>query len=125
MLDKHFPLDNASHDNSLKYSVVAEALVVATPEGEAKLENEEQFIGYAGDKENPNSVFLSKNNLHIEIIIDADHQIGSTDSAHIADVMVESAVSTIMDCEDSVATVDAADKVLAYTNWLGLMKGTL
>ena len=125
LLDKHFPLDNASHDNSLKYSVVDEALVVATPEGEAKLENEEQFIGYAGDKENPSSVFLSKNNLHIEIIIDADHQIGSTDSAHIADVMVESAVSTIMDCEDSVATVDAADKVLAYTNWLGLMKGTL
>ena len=125
LLDKHFPLDNASHDNSLKYSVEDEALVVATPEGEAKLENEEQFIGYAGDKENPNSVFLSKNNLHIEIIIDADHQIGSTDSAHISDVMVESAVSTIMDCEDSVATVDATDKVLAYTNWLGLMKGTL
>ena len=125
LLDKHFPLDNASHDNSLKYSVVGEALVVATAEGEAKLENEEQFIGYAGDKENPSSIFLSKNNLHIEIIIDADHQIGSTDSAHIADVMVESAVSTIMDCEDSVATVDAADKVLAYTNWLGLMKGTL
>ena len=125
LLDKHFPLDNASHNNSLKYSVVDEALVVATPEGEAKLENEEQFIGYAGDKENPSSVFLSKNNLHIEIIIDADHQIGSTDSAHIADVMVESAVSTIMDCEDSVAAVDATDKVLAYTNWLGLMKGTL
>ena len=125
LLDKHFPLDNASHNNSLKYSVVDEALVVATPEGEAKLENEEQFIGYTADKENPNSVFLSKNNLHIEILIDADHQIGSTDSAHIADVMVESAVSTIMDCEDSVATVDATDKVLAYTNWLGLMKGTL
>ena len=125
LLDKHFPLDNASHNNSLKYSVVDEALVVATPEGEAKLENEEQFIGYTADKENPNSVFLSKNNLHIEILIDPDHQIGSTDSAHIADVMVESAVSTIMDCEDSVATVDATDKVLAYTNWLGLMKGTL
>ena len=125
LLDKHFPLDNASHNNSLKYSVVDEALVVATPEGEAKLENEEQFIGYTADKENPNSVFLSKNNLHVEILIDADHQIGSTDSAHIADVMVESAVSTIMDCEDSVATVDATDKVLAYTNWLGLMKGTL
>ena len=125
LLDKHFPLDNASHNNSLKYSVVDEALVVATPEGEAKLENEEQFIGYTADKEKPNSVFLSKNNLHIEILIDPDHQIGSTDSAHIADVMVESAVSTIMDCEDSVATVDATDKVLAYTNWLGLMKGTL
>ena len=125
LLDKHFPLDNASHNNSLKYSVVDEALVVATPEGEAKLENEEQFIGYTADKENPNSVFLSKNNLHIEILIDADHQIGSTDSAHIANVMVESAVSTIMDCEDSVAAVDATDKVLAYTNWLGLMKGTL
>ena len=125
LLDKHFPLDNASHNNSLKYSVVDEALVVATPDGEAKLENEEQFIGYTANKENPNSVFLSKNNLHIEILIDADHQIGSTDSAHIADVMVESAVSTIMDCEDSVATVDATDKVLAYTNWLGLMKGTL
>ena len=71
----------------------------------------------------PNSIFLSKNNLQIEIVIDPEHQIGSTDPANIADVMVESAVSTIMDCEDSVATVDADDKVLAYSNWLGLNEG--
>ena len=125
LLDKHFPLDSLSHKDSHSYRIVNQNLVVATTNGDGTLLDKEQFIGYTGDMDNPDSIFLRKNNLHIEIIIDAKDQIGSTDSANIADVMVESAVSTIMDCEDSVATVDAEDKVTAYANWLGLMKGTL
>ena len=125
LLDKHFPLDSLSHKDSHSYRIVNQNLVVATTNGDGTLLDKEQFIGYTGNMDNPESIFLRKNNLHIEIIIDAKDQIGSTDSANIADVMVESAVSTIMDCEDSVATVDAEDKVTAYANWLGLMKGTL
>ena len=125
LLDKHFPLVSYSHKDSFSYRVVNQNLIVATTNGDGTLLDKEQFIGYTGDMNNPDSIFLRKNNLHIEIIIDPKDQIGSTDSAHIADVMVESAVSTIMDCEDSVATVDAEDKVKAYANWLGLMKGTL
>ena len=125
LLDKHFPLTSASHTNSIKYSIVTGELSVDTPEGNQRLADPSQFVGYLGDADSPNSIFLSKNNLQIEIVIDPEHPIGSADPANIADVMVESAVSTIMDCEDSVATVDADDKVLAYSNWLGLMKGTL
>ena len=125
LLDKHFPLVSLSHRDSHNYRIVNQNLIVATTNGDGELVDKEQFIGYIGDMDNPDSIFLRKNNLHIEIIIDPQDQIGSTDSANIADVMVESAVSTIMDCEDSVATVDAEDKVTAYTNWLGLMKGTL
>ena len=125
LLDKHFPLVSLSHKDSSSYRIVNQNLIVATANGDGTLIDKEQFIGYTGDMENPDSIFLCKNNLHIEIIIDPKDQIGSTDSANIADVMVESAVSTIMDCEDSVATVDAEDKITAYANWLGLMKGTL
>jgi len=125
LLDEHFPLTSVSHTESIKYSIVTGELSVDTPEGNQRLANPSQFVGHVGDADNPSSIFLSKNNLQIEIVIDPEHEIGSADPANIADVMVESAVSTIMDCEDSVATVDADDKVLAYSNWLGLMKGTL
>ena len=112
LLDKHFPLTSASHTNSIKYSIVTGELSVDTLKGTNRLADPSQFVGHLGDADGPNSIFLSKDNLQIEIVIDPEHPIGSADPANIADVMVKSAVSTIMDCEDSVATVDADDKVL-------------
>ena len=90
-----------------------------------KLKNKNQFIGFLGEKDNPNSILLKNNNLHIDIIIDPNSNIGKNDLANIIDVIIESAISTIIDNEDSVAAVDGADKVKCYRNWLGLMKGDL
>jgi len=113
-LDKNFPLNNDSWQNISKVSVK-----------NLDLKNKNQLVGYNGAKDSPNSLLLKNNNLHVDIIIDAASKIGSTDKANICDVIIESAVSTIVDNEDSVAAVDAEDKVKCYRNWLGIMKGDL
>jgi len=125
LLDERAPLVNGSWAEITGLSVQGSALVVDLPSGQTQLDTPDQFAGYTGSEDNPASVLLKKNGLHIDIIINADGQIGSTDNAGINDIVLESAISTIMDCEDSVAAVDGEDKVLAYGNWLGLMSGTL
>lgn len=125
-LDRHFPLDGSSHKSATKYSVNNGALEVSIGDGQSVgIAQPGQFIGFTGSPEAPGSVLLQKNGLTCEILIDADHNIGKTDPANVADLLLESAVSTIMDCEDSVSAVDADDKVMVYGNWLGLMKGDL
>ena len=113
-LDKNFPLSDNSWKNISKISV--DGLI---------LKNKNQLVGYNGTKDKPNSLLLKNNNLHVDVIIDAKSKIGSVDKANICDVVIESAVSTIVDNEDSVAAVDAEDKVKCYRNWLGIMKGDL
>ena len=125
LLDERAPLVNGSWAEITGLSVQGGTLVVDLPSGQTQLDTPDQFAGYTGSEDNPASVLLKKNGLHIDIIINADGQIGSTDNAGINDIVLESAISTIMDCEDSVAAVDGEDKVLAYGNWLGLMSGTL
>jgi malate synthase len=100
-------------------------LAVATAAGETGLKDAGQLVGFQGDADAPSAIVLKNNGLHVEIVVDASSPIGSADTASISDVRLESAMSTIMDCEDSIAAVDAEDKTLAYTNWLGLMKGDL
>ena len=113
-LDKTFPLKDGSWNDISKISLDS-----------FSLKSKAQLIGYKGTKKEPTSILLKNNNLHIDIIVDAKSKIGSTDKAHISDVIVESAISTIVDNEDSVAAVDAEDKVRCYRNWLDIMKGTL
>ena len=124
-LEDAVPLADGSWSDIAALSVDDGQLQVASGDKTLALEDAGQFAGYTGDAKAPTSVLLSNNGLHVVIEIDADHPIGKTDKAHISDISLESAVSTIMDCEDSVACVDAEDKVLAYANWLGLMKGNL
>ncbi|RDU95590.1 malate synthase G [Trinickia dinghuensis] len=124
-LDRAAPLEGASHRDAMAYAVRDGGLVVRTKAGEARLAEPAQFIGYRGERDAPTAVLLKHHGLHVEIQIDADAPIGKTDPAHVNDVVLEAAVTTIIDCEDSVAAVDAEDKVLLYRNWLGLMQGTL
>jgi malate synthase len=124
-LDDAVPLQGASHADATAYCVVDGALQVCTANGTVGLADPSLFAGHTGAADQPTSVLLRHHGLLVEIVIDADHPVGATDAAHVADVRLESAVTTIMDLEDSVAAVDADDKVQAYRNWLGLLRGTL
>lgn len=125
-LNQAIPLAEGDHDQTRGYAIVDGTLQASLQNGSlTDLADPAQLAGYQGDAAAPSAILLVHNNLHLEIQIDADHIIGKTDPAHIKDVVVESALTTIMDCEDSVAAVDADDKALAYSNWLGLMQGNL
>jgi malate synthase len=124
-LDQAAPLAGASHAEAAGYAVVDGKLLVARAAGPVGLASADQFVGFQGDPAAPAVVLLKHHGLHLELHVDAKHPIGRHDPAGLADVVIESAISTIIDLEDSVAVVDAADKVLVYRNWLGLMNGTL
>ena len=126
VLDRTAPLKTGSHIDATGYSIVKGQLQVTLQGGKTSpLANPKQLVGYQGDAAHPSSVLLIHNGLHLDIQINAQHPIGATDPAHVCDLVVEAALSTILDLEDSVAAVDADDKLLAYSNWLGILKGTL
>ncbi|UXO82568.1 malate synthase G [Brucella intermedia] len=125
-LDESAPLASGKWADVAGLSVKDGKLEIRLADGSATaLKDESQFKGYNGDAAAPTNVLLAKNNMHVDIVVNADHPIGKTDPAHIADMVLESAISTIQDCEDSIAAVDAEDKVAVYRNWLGLMNGKL
>ena len=123
--DKVISIENTSWKNISKIKIENNNLVFLVDDKRHNLKNKNQFVGFSGEKSNPKSILLKNNNLHIDVIIDENSKIGKTDKAGISDIIVESAISTIVDNEDSVAAVDSIDKVKCYRNWLGLMKGDL
>ncbi len=126
VLDRCAPLKKGSHLDSTAYRVVDNQLAVTLKNGSTVgLKNPAQFVGFQGELTAPSGVLLSHHGLHMDIRVDVEHPIGKTDAAGVCDLVLESALSTILDLEDSVAVVDAADKVQAYGNWLGILKGTL
>ncbi|GAA0310723.1 malate synthase G [Psychrobacter aestuarii] len=124
-LDQHFALQDGSYKTVTGFKVVDGALQVQQGDATTSLQNSAQFVGYTCSIDAPQSVLFKNNQLHVEIQIDANHPIGQDDPAHIKDMLLEAAVTTIQDCEDSVAAVDAEDKLMVYRNWFGLMTGTL
>ena len=124
-LEKYFPLENLEWHNITGFKINNGSLIVLKEDTETSLKNKDKFIGHRGEANDPSAIILKNNNLHIEIIIDPNAFSAQQDPAKISDIIVEAAVSTICDNEDSVAAVDADDKVICYRNWLGLMKGDL
>lgn len=125
-LDTILPLEKGSHVGSKAYSLASSGLsVTLADDSMTSLKFPSQLVGFQGDIENPKAILVCHNGLHAEIQFDATHPIGKTDAAQVKDICLESALTTIMDCEDSVAAVDAQDKTLVYRNWLGLMQGNL
>ena len=125
-LDQAAPLASGSHVDATAYQIKDGQLSVSLSNGSsASLQNPAQFVGYTGNISQPEGLLLKHNGLHFEIQIDPTSNVGQTDAAGVKDILMESALTTIMDCEDSVAAVDAEDKVVVYSNWLGLMKGDL
>ena len=125
-LNKAIPLTSGTHEDVTSYDIVGHQLLATLQNGEsATLQHSEKFVGYQGEVTSPTALLFKNNDLHIEIQIDRHHPIGKDDRAGVKDVVLESAITTIMDCEDSVAAVDAEDKVEVYSNWLGLIKGDL
>jgi malate synthase len=124
-LDESVPIDQSSWSEISEIKIKDKDLIFFKGKDEKYLQNDKQFIAFNGEKDKPRNILIKNNNLHIEISIDSNHAVGKLDKASISDVVVESAVSTIIDNEDSVAAVDAEDKVRCYQNWLGLMKGDL
>ncbi|MGW0163519.1 malate synthase G [Mycobacterium sp. NPDC003323] len=125
VLDAHFPLDAATHHDVDAYAVDVDGLIVTIGDATVRLSNPVQFVGYRGDGRSPEAVLLEHHGLHVEIQIDRAHAIGSVDRAGVKDVVLEAALTSIMDLEDSVAAVDVEEKVHGYRNWLQLMQGTL
>ncbi|MEM7774374.1 MAG: malate synthase G, partial [Pseudomonadota bacterium] len=125
-LDRMAPLEVGSHTDVTRYVIAHQRLVITRKDGsETELATPHQLVGYRGDNLDPSALLLKNNGLHVEVVIDRSHPIGKDDPAGVADLVVESALTTIMDLEDSIAAVDPDDKVAAYRNWLGLVKGDL
>ncbi|WP_201511095.1 malate synthase G [Psychrobacter alimentarius] len=124
-LDDNFALATGSYTDVTGFKVVDGQLEVTQGDGRTTLKDTSKFVGFVGDAEQPTGVLLKNNGLHVEIQIDASHPVGKDDPAHINDVLLESAITAIQDCEDSVAAVDAEEKVEVYRNWFGLMNGDL
>jgi malate synthase len=125
-LDEHFPLTEGKQEDITGYQIDNGQLSIALETGkDVTLADERQFVGYAGEAQHPSAILLKHHGLHVEIQIDREHPIGQHSAAGVKDVLMEAAVTTIQDCEDSVAAVDAEDKVIVYRNWLGLMRGDL
>ena len=126
VLDRCAPLKKGSHVDSVAYLIRSGQLVVKLSDGsQTRLQQSSQLVGYQGAAQAPSAILLVHNGLHLDLIIDRSTRIGATDPAGVADLVLEAALSTIIDLEDSIAAVDAQDKVLAYSNWLGILKGTL
>ena len=125
VLDRCVPLKKGSHIDSIGYALKAGKLVVTLKNGTTTLADAQQLVGYQGEAKAPSALLFVHNGLHLDLQINKAHPIGKTDPAHVSDLVAEAALSTILDLEDSVAAVDADDKVLAYSNWLGILQGTL